>query len=102
MNVEKHGNSFEEARRLFADPERIEVRPSYPDEPRLAVAGTLEESVGRKSSPIGRDERESSPYVAPTHLERGSMIKSFIRSEEMECVDQKENRLARQAQTVAQ
>ena len=41
MNVEKHGNSFEEARRLFADPKRIEVRPSYPDEPRFAVAGTL-------------------------------------------------------------
>lgn len=41
MNVEEHGISLEEARELFADPERIEVRLSYPGEPRYAVVGRL-------------------------------------------------------------
>ncbi|WP_455138743.1 BrnT family toxin [Thermophilibacter sp.] len=40
-NAKKHGVSFEQARELFADPERIEVRLRYPDEPRYAVIGLM-------------------------------------------------------------
>lgn len=40
-NKEKHGVSFDEARELFADEERIEVSLPYPGEPRFAVVGMM-------------------------------------------------------------
>ena len=42
-NAAKHGISFEEARELFDDPERIEVSLAYPDERRWAVIGMMRE-----------------------------------------------------------
>ena len=40
-NARKHGISFEDARELFSDPERIEAKLRYPEEPRWAVVGMM-------------------------------------------------------------
>lgn len=40
-NLAKHGVDFEQAQALWDDPDLIEVRLAYPDEPRWAVVGMM-------------------------------------------------------------
>ena len=44
-NERKHGISFESARRLWKDPNRIEISASLVDEPRFLLLAKIEETI---------------------------------------------------------
>ncbi len=42
-NKEKHGLNFIEAQKLWKDPDRIEIRSKFLDEPRTVLIGKIED-----------------------------------------------------------
>ncbi len=44
-NKVKHGISFEDAKGLWADPFRVEIRVSYPDEDRFILIGRMDKKI---------------------------------------------------------
>ncbi|WP_239646275.1 BrnT family toxin [Bifidobacterium cuniculi] len=67
-NLARHGLDFVQAQRLWDDPELIEFRLAYEDEPRWAVVGMLD---GKHWTGIYRESRIRIISVRRSHPKEG-------------------------------